>query len=180
MMFVSLIQLHCMLGRLFTDQLGCLYLFCMSIFGLSPLFAACRREHSSMTPYGQSFTRNSWTSTSSDFIVQQEVFICYLLTLILHFFCALWFDKRNRDAGYGAMTCIMSITACMGMFYCALYSCRGSRPSRALVGAGCSSKMQVAQGQGGLCSCTSYNILHPLVPNMVLTLCNLFFPAIKH
>ena len=179
-MFVSLIQLHCMLGRLFTDQLGCLYLFCMSMFGLSPLFTACRREHSSMTPYGQSFTRNSWTSTSSDFIVQQEVFICYLLTLILLFFCALWFDKWNRDAGYSAMTCIMSVAACMGMLYCTLYSCRGSRQSRALVGVWCSSEMQVAQGQGGILLLYSCNTLHLLVSNMVLTLCNLLFPAIKH
>ena len=58
-------------------------------------------------------------------------------------------------------------------------SCRGSRPSWALVGAGCSNQMQVAQGQGLVRVCALVQaaigccILLLLVPKTVLTLCNL-------
>ena len=58
-------------------------------------------------------------------------------------------------------------------------SCRGSRPSCAVVGAGCSNQLQVAQGQGLVRDCALVQaaigccILLLLVPKMVLTLCNL-------
>ena len=58
-------------------------------------------------------------------------------------------------------------------------SCRGSRPSWALVGAGCSNQMQVAQGQGLVRDCAlvqaaiGCSILLLLVSNKVLTFSNL-------
>ena len=58
-------------------------------------------------------------------------------------------------------------------------SCRVSRPPWALVGAGCSNQLQVAQGQGPVRDCALVQAaigcwtLLLLVPKMVLTLCNL-------
>ena len=58
-------------------------------------------------------------------------------------------------------------------------SCRKSRPSWPLVGAGCSNQIQVAQGQGLVIDCAFVQAeigccsLLLLVPKMVLTLYNL-------